>query len=241
MPIRFDGRTNFECGITSGELGVFYSSLNGSAEYSIGLSKVYATVWRPEEISTIKYKSYIDLIIRPRIGHAQEYHKLTEYNIVAILEKIIDFNSLSRSVISIALQIVSEDGPILSVCFNAAVMALLDLGIPMKCFPFATSIAETRAFYGYQESNPQFVIDPTNIEYEKCMNCSTFVVDTTRNEIISCIINKGAGVSHNKPIDGFNPSTISVAASKKMYTYIKQVIMESIKEKLIKQYNNSLF
>ncbi|KAH8738956.1 hypothetical protein FG386_000822 [Cryptosporidium ryanae] len=241
MPVRFDGRANFECGITSGELGVFYSSLNGSAEYSIGLSKVYATVWRPEEISSIKCRPYIDVIIRPRTGHIQEYHKLTEYNITNILEKIIDFSLLPRSVISIALQIVSEDGPILPLCFNAAVMGLFDLGVPMKCFPFATSIAETRAFYGYQESKSRLVIDPTNIEYEKCINCSTFIVNTNKNEIISCITNKGAGVSQNKSIEGFSPNNISIAASKTMNGYITQVVMESVKDKLIKQYNNNLF
>lgn len=241
MPVRFDGRTEFDCGITTGELGVFHGSLNGSAEYSIGLSKVYATIWRPEEISNVKCKSYIEVVIKPRIGHIQEYHKLAEYNITKTLEKIVDFSLLPRSVISVALQIVSEDGPILPVCFNAAVMGLLDLGIPMKCFPLATSIAETRAFYGYQESKPYFVIDPTGIELEKCSNCSTFIVNTSINEIISCIANKGTGVPYKKPENGFHPNVISVAASKTMSKYISEVIMGSVREKLIRQYNNNLF
>ncbi|KAK9172932.1 3' exoribonuclease family, domain 1 family protein [Cryptosporidium meleagridis] len=239
MVIRYDGRTNLECGAISSNLGIF-NSLNGSAEFSIGLSKVIATVWRPEEASGNKCRSYLEVILKPRIGQPQESHKLIEYHILRLFEKVIDFNSFSRCVISIALQIVSEDGPILPVCINAAVLALIDSGIPMEFFPLAVSIAESSHFYG-ERGISHLMLDPTQSEFEQCISCSTIVINTTEKNIFSCITNKGTGVSHNELLDEIHPISLSIATSNSLIKHLSEILLDNIKCKVVRPYNNNLF
>ncbi|KAJ1610191.1 RPR46-like RNAse PH domain-containing protein [Cryptosporidium canis] len=239
MVVRYDGRTNLECGAISASVGVF-NSLNGSAEFSIGLSKVIATVWRPEEASSHKCKSYLEVILRPRIGQSQESHKLVEYHMLRLFEKVIDFKPFNRCVISIALQIVSEDGPILPVCINAAVLALIDSGIPMKFFPLAVSIAESNHFYGEKDTS-HLLLDPTQSEFLNCTNCSTIVVNTTEKNIFSCVINKGVGVSQNELLDEIHPIILSIATSNGLIRHLSEVLSESIRNKVVRPYNNNLF
>ncbi|OII72018.1 uncharacterized protein cubi_01351 [Cryptosporidium ubiquitum] len=239
MVIRYDGRSNLECGAILANVGIF-NSLNGSAEFSIGLSKVIATVWRPEEASSNKCKSYLEVILRPRIGQAQESYKLVEYHILKLFEKVIDFKSFARCVISIALQIVSEDGPILPVCINAAVLALIDSGIPMEFFPLAVSIAESCHFYG-EKGTSHLMLDPTQSEFEQCISCSTIVINTTEKNIFSCITNKGTGISQNELIDEIHPIILSIATSNSLIKHLSETLLENIKSKVVKPYNNNLF
>lgn len=239
MVVRYDGRTNLECGAISANVGIF-NSLNGSAEFSIGLSKVVATVWRPEEASSNKCKSYLEVILRPRIGQAQESHKLMEYHILRLFEKVINFEPFTRCVISIALQIVSEDGPILPVCINAAALALIDSGIPMEFFPLAISIAESSHFYGEGDTS-HLMLDPTQSEFLNCTNCSTIVVNTTDQNIFSCITNKGTGVSQNDLLDEIHPIILSIATSNSLIKYLSDTLLEHVKNKVVRPYNNNLF
>ncbi|KAF7459358.1 exosome complex exonuclease RRP46 [Cryptosporidium felis] len=240
MVIRYDGRSNLELGSIEAKVGIF-SGLNGSAEYSVGFSKVIATVWKPEEASSNKCKSYLEVILRPRAGQAQDYHKLIEFHISKLLEKVIDFKPFARSVISVALQIISEDGPILPVCINSTILALLDSGIPMKFLPIAVSIAESCHFYGQREDSPHLLLDPTQKEFDDCTSCSTIIVNTTEKNVCSCITTKGVGISQNSILDGIHPLSLSVATSSTLLKHLQQKLSKNLADKVVRPYNSNLF
>lgn len=142
--LRIDGRRwnesrNFECRINTHP-----SSSDGSSYVQQGLTKVVCMVQGPMEPPTRQLNNSnkatlsINLNITPfssvdRKKHKQSEKKIQEY-IIALkrtFEKSIIVSKYPRTTIIININVLSEDGGLLSSIINAMTLALIDAGIAM--------------------------------------------------------------------------------------------------------------
>ncbi|EEA05908.1 3' exoribonuclease family protein, putative [Cryptosporidium muris RN66] len=238
MEIRLDGRQYLELRPINIRIGVFHG-LSGSSDFSMGLSRATAVAWQPEETNNIRGKSYLDVIIRPNSGSTGDTEKLLELYCTRVLEDIIDFKQIPRCIVSVAIQVISQDGPIFPICFNAAVLALLDAGIPMTTTPLAISIAEA-CTYQLNDLSKHIIIDPNGEEIDKCISCSHYIVSSRSNQIIACLIAKGTGITYNDKIYDFDSISIAIAGTKVLCNYIRNYLQKTLLDNVGKSYDNNI-
>ncbi|XP_072287339.1 exosome complex component RRP46 [Pyxicephalus adspersus] len=116
------------------ELGLL-SRPDGSANFLQGATSVLAGVYGPAEIKVSKEmhdKATVEVMVRPKVGLPAIQEKSQEQLIRETCESVINGTLHPRTSITIVLQIINDDGSLLSCCLNAACMALIDAGIPMR-------------------------------------------------------------------------------------------------------------
>ncbi len=84
-----------------------------------------------------------------------------------LLAQLIQVSLFPRTCIRVILQPTSTDGPLLATLINAALLALMDSGLPMTGMAAALTIAITpaRSAEG-EEAAPMLLLDPTQAEVE---------------------------------------------------------------------------
>lgn len=71
-----------------------------------------------------------------------------------------------HSTITLNLHILSQDGSLLAACLNAATLALIDAGIPMRDYIAATTVATT-ASYADKEEDADPLLDLNGLEEQE--------------------------------------------------------------------------
>eukprot|EP01119_Soliformovum_irregulare_P015984 TRINITY_DN4585_c0_g1_i1.p1 TRINITY_DN4585_c0_g1~~TRINITY_DN4585_c0_g1_i1.p1 ORF type:complete len:181 (-),score=51.30 TRINITY_DN4585_c0_g1_i1:125-667(-) len=112
-------------------------------------------------------RAYIEVIYKPRSGIASPADKEKEKYIKNCVEAAILSTLHPRTEISIVVQVLNEDGSIVSTAVNAACLALIDAGIPMKNMIAATTIA-------YLDGD--LILDPTEKEEKESSSIFTFAI-----------------------------------------------------------------
>ncbi|KAL6073658.1 Exosome complex component RRP41 [Balamuthia mandrillaris] len=144
--LRLDGRKAEELRKIQCKLGIF-SRADGSAYYQQGNTKVVASVFGPREvvrkgqalhdraIVTCEY-SMATFSSGERRRKAKGDRRATEISLVMrqTLEAAIMTSLFPRSQIDIFVQILQADGGTRCAAINAATLALIDAGIPMRDF-----------------------------------------------------------------------------------------------------------
>ncbi|XP_072346281.1 exosome complex component RRP46-like isoform X2 [Scyliorhinus torazame] len=121
-----------------------------------GDTTVLAAVYGPAEVKVSKEifdKATLDVLLKPKVGLPSVAEKSKEQMIRNTCEATILTALHPRSSITIVLQVIHDSGSLLSCCLNAACMALMDAGLPMRSvFCGVTCVID---------SNGEILLDPT--------------------------------------------------------------------------------
>ncbi|XP_069918250.1 exosome complex component RRP46 isoform X1 [Oryctolagus cuniculus] len=129
---------------------------DGSASFLQGDTSVLAGVYGPAEVKVSKEifnKATLEVILRPKIGLPGVAERNRERMIRNTCEAVVLGALHPRTSITVVLQIVSDAGSLLACCLNAACMALVDAGVPMRALFCGVTCA--------LDSDGTLVLDPT--------------------------------------------------------------------------------
>lgn len=154
--IRIDGRKATELRKINCRLGVFEQA-DGSAYLEMGHTNVLAAVFGPHEVSrqgtklkgaSLHDKAYVNCqysqatfstIERKRKPRMDVRSLELTNNIREVFDNVILTNLFPNSQIDIFLEVLQSDGSNMSACINAATLALIHAGIPIKDFVVSCS------------------------------------------------------------------------------------------------------
>ena len=113
------------------------SRADGSTRYSSGGTSVLAGVYGPRDIC-IKNEKFDSSTLQVEFHHLSNQHEKNELRLYegllrTSLEQIIMAALYPRSLILVVIQVLCDDGSVLSTSINASILALIDAGIPIKC------------------------------------------------------------------------------------------------------------
>ena len=85
------------------------------------------------------------------------------HTISSAFEAVVFGNLYPHSTISIVLHVLSQDGSLLATCLNAATLALVDAGVPMRDYVAACTTGST-ASYASNEEEADPLLDLNGVE-----------------------------------------------------------------------------
>ncbi|XVF35447.1 hypothetical protein REPUB_Repub18cG0146800 [Reevesia pubescens] len=112
-------------------------------------------------------KACIEVIWKPKTGQIGKHEKEYEMILKRTLQSICILTVNPNTTTSIIIQVVNDDGALLPSAINAACVALIDAGIPMKHLAVAICCCVAKSGY--------IVLDPTKLEEQK-MNAFAYLV-----------------------------------------------------------------
>uniref|UniRef100_A0A8D1KKN2 Exoribonuclease phosphorolytic domain-containing protein n=1 Tax=Sus scrofa TaxID=9823 RepID=A0A8D1KKN2_PIG len=127
-----------------------------SCAVSPGDTSVLAGVYGPAEVKVRKEifnKATLEVILRPKIGLPGVAEKSRERLIRNTCEAVVLGALHPRTSITVVLQVISDAGSLLACCLNAACMALVDAGVPMRALFCGVTCA--------LDSDGTLMLDPT--------------------------------------------------------------------------------
>jgi ribonuclease PH len=127
---------------------------------------------RLEKIDAAK----VIVVVDPLSGTGGTFEKTLATQIEKSLDAIIDIRSFPRSSIQVNLQILAQDGLILPVALNAAVLACIDAGIPMISMIGSISVSVT--------ADGQILLDPDQGEIDSSVSRHVFAFAEKSNGLV---------------------------------------------------------
>jgi len=155
---RRDGRKSYEIRGFRCELG-YLERADGSCKLEQGKTQVVAAVYGHLEArgrTELPDRTFIEVSIRPCQGYTSDYLRLRERELEEVFIATVATELQPRSCVAIILQIVENDGSLMSAMINAGMLALLSAGIP--CYWIATSCTVS-----YRRTEG-FLLDPILVE-----------------------------------------------------------------------------
>eukprot|EP01126_Amoeba_proteus_P024179 TRINITY_DN2435_c0_g1_i19.p1 TRINITY_DN2435_c0_g1~~TRINITY_DN2435_c0_g1_i19.p1 ORF type:complete len:281 (+),score=43.33 TRINITY_DN2435_c0_g1_i19:518-1360(+) len=147
--LRIDGRRHNEIRKIRAKMGLFQRA-DGSAYYEQGNTKVLVAVYGPREVTHSSKSRHDRAVINCEYNMAcfstGEHKKRTKGSrrqaelslvIQQVFEAVVLTELAPRSQIDIYLQVLQADGGTRCACINAACLAVIDAGIPMRDFVVA--------------------------------------------------------------------------------------------------------
>lgn len=149
--LRLDGRKCHELRKITCKKGIFLNA-DGSASIEQGNTKVLASVYGPHEVKNRSKVLHDSCVINcqfsmasfstgERKSRSKGDRKSQDIGLTIskMFEAVILKELFPRSQIDIYIQVIQADGSNIAVCINAATLALIDAGVPMKDFVCAAS------------------------------------------------------------------------------------------------------
>ena len=161
------------------ELGLLSRS-DGAAYFSQGDTSVMAAVYGPAEVRISKElvdKATVDVVYKQKVGLPGCVDKFQEAMIRNTCESVILTTLHPRTSINVILQEQQNSGSLLSCCINAASLALLDAGVPMRW-----TVAAVTCILDEQR---QIHLDPTMKQQATAAACLTFAFDSSTKGVIT--------------------------------------------------------
>lgn len=138
---RADGRDEVQLRALGCELGLLHRA-DGSAKFSQGHTCVLASVYGPMEVPLRLERAdraTLQVVVKPKVGLPGIAERRMEGLILHVMNQVVLTTLHPRSLISITLQTLCDDGSLLSCAINAACLALLDAGVALRtCVAAAT-------------------------------------------------------------------------------------------------------
>ncbi|KAM8954482.1 exosome complex component RRP46 [Pelodytes ibericus] len=165
------------------EIGCEQSLLSrpdGSASFLQGDTSVLAGVYGPAEIRVsreIHDKSTIEVMLRPKVGLPAIQEKSQELLIRETCEAVIMGALHPRSSITIVLQIISDAGSLLSCALNAACLAMMDAGLPLRCLFCGVTCA--------LDADGHLTLDPTAKQEKESKAVLTFAIESVKRRVLT--------------------------------------------------------
>ncbi|XP_054436710.1 exosome complex component RRP46 isoform X2 [Pteronotus mesoamericanus] len=147
--------------------------------YFEGDTSVLAGVYGPAEVKVSKEifnKATLEVILRPKIGLPGVAEKSRERLIRNTCEAVVLGALHPRTSITIVLQIISDAGSLLACCLNAACMALVDAGVPMRALFCGVTCA--------LDADGTLVLDPTAKQEKEARAVLTFALDSVDQKLL---------------------------------------------------------
>ncbi|KAJ3024166.1 Exosome component 5 [Thoreauomyces humboldtii] len=148
------------------------SRSDGSVRFKSGSSAVLCSVFGPIEVKIRDEKldkATVEVVFKCASGQSTTTERLYERIVRETLEASILTALHPRTLIRITLQVLTDDGGILSTALNAAILALVDAGIPLRSLPAAVTCMMDR--------EGVLFLDPTTVEVEGSQSSHVFVFD----------------------------------------------------------------
>ncbi|XP_034486841.1 exosome complex component RRP46 isoform X1 [Drosophila innubila] len=162
------------------------SRCDGSVMYSQGATVVIAAVLGPIEVKTQNLSiegSYLECNYRPKAGLPQVKERIREAAIKDVLELALLSETYPRSKMSVQVQELEDRGSIDACALNAACLAMLIGGLPLK-YSFA-------AVHCIINEEGEFVLDPEQNETTRQQASFTFAFDSVEGNLL-LVQTKGA-------------------------------------------------
>ncbi|XP_021276752.1 exosome complex exonuclease RRP46 homolog [Herrania umbratica] len=176
---REDGRTQNQLRPLACSRNVLHRA-HGSASWYQGDTKVLAAVYGPKA-GTRKNenpeKACIEVIWKPKTGQTGKLEKEYEMILKRTLQSICILTVNPNTTTSIIIQVVNEDGALLPCAINAACVALVDAGIPMKHLAVAICCCVAKSGY--------VILDPTKLEEQKMKSFAYLVFPNSVHSVLT--------------------------------------------------------
>ncbi|KAJ1339692.1 hypothetical protein BSLG_005725 [Batrachochytrium salamandrivorans] len=121
--------------------------------------------------------AHIQVVFSPVSGISGTQERTYEHFIRQVVEAIVLSALHPRTTIQITLQVLFDDGSILSTAINAAVLALIDAGIPLSktCSAVTCMISKEGVL----------LLDPVLLECSEAQSMHILVPDATSSEVLA--------------------------------------------------------
>ncbi|XP_018619808.1 exosome complex component RRP46 [Scleropages formosus] len=152
---------------------------DGSSSFIQGDTSVLAGVYGPADVKVSKEihdRATLEVLIQPKVGMSGVRERAQEQCVRETCEAALLSSLHPRSSLSLVLQIIHDDGSLLSCCLNAACMALMDAGLPMGCLFCGVTCAIDR--------DGRIVTDPTMQQEKESRALMTFAIDSTERKVL---------------------------------------------------------
>ncbi|XP_048836041.1 exosome complex component RRP46 [Brienomyrus brachyistius] len=152
---------------------------DGSSSFVQGDTSVLAGVYGPAEVKISKEiydRATLEVMIQPKVGLSGVRERAQEHCVRQTCEAALMSTLHPRSSLSLILQIVHDDGSLLSCCLNAACMALMDAGLPMSCLFCGVTCAI--------DQDDHIVTDPTSQQEKESRALMTFAIDSAERKVM---------------------------------------------------------
>ena len=132
--VRADARLPNQLRPLSADAGAL-TRADGSARFRHDRTEVLVAVYGPVEARRNRERvdgAYVEVLVRPRAGLPGPPERELEQLLGATLRAAIITSLHPRTAISIVVQVIADDGALLSAALNGATLALLHAAIPMR-------------------------------------------------------------------------------------------------------------
>lgn len=236
--LRSDLRSVLDLRPFTAEIGLV-SEADGSALISVGNTKVLVSVFGPAPPKYARHEQYnqatveieIDIPNRLVIDGSdimQQKRKYERFIKDSIMESI-DLRQFPRMVILVNILVINNDGSLLSVALNSAVLALVDAGIPLVYVPVAVSLSVVQ-----KDNLTELILDPVSNEEEHSIANGTFVLRPLLGQLESNATSATAAVIASDLVGRISTKGLKDAAALAMATssQLNEIMQKFIQTKL---------
>uniref|UniRef100_A0A1W2WG08 Uncharacterized protein n=2 Tax=Ciona intestinalis TaxID=7719 RepID=A0A1W2WG08_CIOIN len=167
---------------------------DGSAFYSQGETSVMVAVYGPGDLKETKQeidKALVEVDFRPKLGSPTVNEKYLERFVQGVCENAIMLALHPRTAFAIIVQIMQDQGSLLSCAINAVCVALQDAGVSMKHLPVAVTVALRKESESeLEDATDVLIINPTIKEESESFSILTFVFDSVNKNLL-CMHSQG--------------------------------------------------
>lgn len=182
-----------------------FGAADGSCRLMQGDTSVVAFVTGPVASSlrrnTNLREAFCEVLVRPRIGTSQQSDKRLECELQSIVQRSVNVQLYPRTTLQIVVQVVGEDGPLMSTCVNAICLALLDAGVNLRFTFAATCVAIRPLGMRDNEETNGFLLDPTTDELDYCSGALCLVFDVGTGGVIASSSERDLVLTSTKEMD----------------------------------------
>ncbi|XP_053729385.1 exosome complex component RRP46 [Synchiropus splendidus] len=170
------------CSVALREFGCEQNLLSrpdGSASFIQGDTSVMAGVYGPAEVKVSKEiydRATMEVLIQPKVGLPSVRERSQEECVRETCEAALLLELHPRSSITLILQVLHNDGSLLSCCLNAACMALMDAGLPMSHLFCGVTCAIA--------TDGHIITDPTAAQEAESRALMTFAMDSRDSNVM---------------------------------------------------------
>uniref|UniRef100_A0AAQ5YN16 Exosome complex component RRP46 n=1 Tax=Amphiprion ocellaris TaxID=80972 RepID=A0AAQ5YN16_AMPOC len=200
---------------------------DGSSSFVQGDTSVMAGVYGPAEVKVSKEiydRAILEVLIQPKVGLPSVRERSQEQCVRETCEASLLLSLHPRSSLTLILQVLHDDGSLLSCCLNAACMALMDAGLPMSCLFCGVTCAIT--------AEGEIITDPTAAQEkpltgmrDESRALMTFAIDSAERRVM---------MSSTKGSFSVHELQQCIAVSQKASEKIFQFYRDSVKRRYSK-------
>uniref|UniRef100_A0A3B3XSI1 Exosome complex component RRP46 n=1 Tax=Poecilia mexicana TaxID=48701 RepID=A0A3B3XSI1_9TELE len=155
---------------------------DGSASFVQGDTSVMAGVYGPAEVKISKEiydRATLEVLVHPKVGlpgKSVAEKRSQEQCVRETCEASLLLSLHPRSSLTLILQVLHDDGALLSCCLNAACMALMDAGLSMSCLFCGVTCAIS--------ADGEIITDPTAAQEKESRALMTFAIDSKERRVM---------------------------------------------------------